>query len=78
MRLLVGRYNRSGYAPPWLYVAFCIGFGAMAVWALTQADWITAGIATAMVPLTLAGSRVMRRLGVALRASRQQHEEDVQ
>lgn len=76
MRLIAGRYNRSGYAPTWFYAAICIGFAAMTVWALIQADWIVAGIAAGMVPLTFAGGRLMRRLGEAARASRQQHEED--
>jgi hypothetical protein len=69
MHLLVGRYNRSGYGPPWFYGAISGGFGAMAIWAFLRTDWIVGALALVMVPVTVAGSRLMRRLAEASRAS---------
>lgn len=70
MHLLVGRYSRSGYGPPWFYGAICIGFGAMAIWAFLQTDWIVGALALVMVPITIAGSRLIRRLAEGSRASK--------
>jgi hypothetical protein len=72
MNLLLRRYTRSGYAPPWFYAAATIGFAAMAVWAIAQADWIVAAIATAMIPATFFGARVMRQLRDSAAASRRE------
>ncbi|MDP9237252.1 MAG: hypothetical protein M3P30_07640 [Chloroflexota bacterium] len=69
MHVLVGRHNRSGYASPWFYGAICTGFGAMAIWAFLQTDWLVGAVAVCMMPLTIAGSRLMRRLAEAARAS---------
>jgi hypothetical protein len=70
MHLLWKRYSRSGYAPPWFYIAVGAGFAALAVWALVQRDWLVAAIALAMIAVTVGGSRIMRRLGEASAASR--------
>ena len=70
MHLIRRRYSRSGYAPPWFYVLMCSGFVALAIWAATQGDWIVAAIALAMIPVTIGGSRIMRRLNVASAESR--------
>lgn len=70
MQFIWKRYSRSGYAPPLFYVAIALGFVALAVWALVQTNWIVAALAIAMVPVTIAGSRVMQRLSVAEAASR--------
>lgn len=70
MHLIARRYSRSGYAPTWFYGALCIGFAAMAVWALAQRDWLVGAIAIAMLPVTLAGSRMLRRLSESARAER--------
>jgi len=75
MHLIARRYSRSGYAPTWFYAALCIGFAAMAVWALAQRDWLVAAIAIAMVPVTIAGSRVLRRLSESARAARSAKEQ---
>src|SRR3954467_10917540 len=65
MNLLFRRYTRSGYAPPWFYAIAVVAFAGLAVWALVQMDWIVAALGLAMVPVTIAGARVMRRLTVA-------------
>jgi hypothetical protein len=70
VHLIARRYSRSGYAPAWFYAVLCIGFAAMAVWALAQRDWLVGAIAIAMVPVTIAGSRVLRRLSESARAER--------
>ncbi len=70
MHLLVRRYNRSGYAASWFYAAIGVGFGALAILALAHQDWLAASAAIAMVPITIAGARLMRRLKGAARASR--------
>ena len=75
MHLIARRYSRSGYAPTWFYAALCIGFAAMAVWALAQHDWLVGAVAIAMVPVTLAGSRVLRRLSESARAARREMEQ---
>lgn len=69
MHLLWRRYSRSGYAPIWFYALMAIGFGALAVWAIVERDWIVLAIAIVMVPVTIGGSRIMRALGDAERAS---------
>ncbi len=70
MYFLWKRYSRAGYAPPAFYIAIAIGFVALAVWAMTQRDWLVAAIALAMIAVTAAGARFMRRLSVAAAASR--------
>lgn len=69
MHLLWKRYTRSGSAPPWFYWLIGSGFVALAIWALAQSDWIVAAIAAVMVPVTIAGSVLMRRLREASAAS---------
>ena len=70
MHLLWKRYARSGYAPSLLYVIIAAAFAALGVWAITERDWLVTAIAVAMVAVTLAGSRIMRRLSEATAASR--------
>jgi hypothetical protein len=72
VNLLFRRYMRSGYAPPWFYIAAVIGFAAMAIWGVVQADWIVAAIAVAMIPATFAGARIMRQLRESAAASRRE------
>ncbi|MHB8378055.1 MAG: hypothetical protein ACYDEB_14045 [Dehalococcoidia bacterium] len=74
MHLLWKRYTRSGFAPPWFYAAMAAGFLALAVWGGLQANWPVMGIALVMVPVTLAGARVMQRLSAAAEASRREIE----
>lgn len=62
MHLLYRRYSRSGAAPPAFYAVAALGFVALAVWGAVTRDWPIVGIAIAMVLVTAAGSRVMRRL----------------
>ena len=72
MFFLWKRYSRSGYAPPLFYVIMAIGFVALAVWAITQRDWLVAAIALAMLIVTASGARIMRRMSnVASPASTQ-------
>jgi len=75
MHLLWKRYTRSGYAPPWFYVLMTLGFVALAVWGAMRADWTVMGIALVMIPVTVGGSRVMKRLAVAADASRREVEQ---
>jgi hypothetical protein len=70
MHLLWKRYSRSGYAPPWFYVLMALGFIALAVWGAVRADWVVMGVALVMIPLTIGGSRVMKRLSAAADISR--------
>ena len=70
MYFLWKRYGRSGYAPPAFYVLIAIGFGALAIWAITQRDWLVAVIALAMIAVTAVGARIMRRLSIGATASR--------
>jgi hypothetical protein len=65
MHLLYRRYTRSAAAPMAFYVAFAIGFVALAVFALVRADWLIAAIAIVMIGVTAAGARFMRRVGAA-------------
>ncbi len=65
MHLLWKRYARSGYAPPWFYALMVVGFAALLVWAIATQDWLVAALALVMVPVTVAGSRLMRRMGAA-------------
>jgi D-serine deaminase-like pyridoxal phosphate-dependent protein len=69
MHLIWKRYTRSGYAPPWFYWLIGAGFLALTVWALSQRDWLVAAIAAVMIPVTIAGSVLMRRLREASAAS---------
>jgi hypothetical protein len=72
MQFVWRRYSRSGYAPPLFYVVIALGFVALAVYGAVQGDWLVMALAVVMVPVTYAGSRVMRRLGEAETASRRQ------
>ena len=76
MHLLWRRYARSGYAPVWFYALMAAGFVGLAVWAIIGRDWLIAGIAAAMVAVTIAGSRVMRRFSDAAAASERYARED--
>lgn len=69
MHLLWRRYSRSGYAPPWFYALIASGFVSLTVWAVTQRDWLVAAVAVVMIAVTIAGSRLMRRLNEATAAS---------
>jgi hypothetical protein len=62
MHLLYRRYARSGTAPLAFYAAFAVGFVALAVFAIVRGDWLVAAIASAMVVVTAAGARMMRRV----------------
>jgi len=42
----------------------------MAIWAFLQTDWIVGALALVMVPITIAGSRLIRRLAEGSRASK--------
>jgi hypothetical protein len=72
MHILWRRYTRSSYAPPWSYWVMAAGFVALAVWSAIQQDWVVLGVALAMVPVTFAGARVMRRLAASEEISRQE------
>jgi hypothetical protein len=69
VHLIWKRYSRSGYAPQAFYAVMALAFLALAVWALVRAEWLIAAGAIAMIAVTAGGSRVMRRLGDAARAS---------
>jgi hypothetical protein len=69
MHLIWKRYTRSGSAPTWFYALIGSGFVALAIWGLAQRDWIVAAIAAVMVPVTIGGSVLMRRLREASVAS---------
>ncbi len=75
MQFLWRRYARSGYAPPWFYVLVAIGFFALAIWGAIQSDWPIMAIAIVMIPVTIAGSRLMQRLNIAAAASRRELDE---
>jgi len=70
MHLLWKRYSRSGYAPPWFYALLSAGFIALAAWALVTGDWLVAAIAIVMLPITVGGAMLMKRLSEASEASR--------
>lgn len=76
MQFLWRRYARSGYAPPWFYALIALGFVVLATWGAFKRDWTTMAIALVMVGVTVAGSRVMRRLSAAVEASRRRVEAD--
>jgi hypothetical protein len=69
MHLLWKRYSRSGYAPPWFYLLMAAGFIALAAWAAVQRDWLVMTLAVAMIVVTAAGGRFMRRMSEARAAS---------
>lgn len=73
MYLLWRRWSRSGYAPPLFYYALAAGFAALAAWAAVRGDWLVVIIAALMLAVAVAGSRVMRRLAEAARASDAAH-----
>jgi uncharacterized membrane protein len=77
MHLLLGRYNRSGYASRWFYVALAAAFGALAIWAGVRGDWLVATIALVACAGTLAVERVAARLRKALAESRRRFEGDL-
>ena len=60
MHLIWKRYSRSGAAPAWYYIAMALGFGAFAVWAIVQRDWLVMALALAMIGVTTIGARIMR------------------
>lgn len=70
MHLIWRRYSRSGYAPPAFYIVMAIGFIALAIFSGMRGSWLIAVIAMVMAVVTLAGSRVMRRLTDADGAAR--------
>lgn len=70
MHLLWKRYSRSGHAPAWFYGLVGAGFVALAAWAVVRGDWLVAAIAAVMLPVTVGGTRLMRRLSEASEASR--------
>jgi hypothetical protein len=72
MQFLWRRYARSGYAPPWFYIVLTLGFLGLAVWSGVRGDWPIMAIALVMIPVTIGGSRIMRRLNVAADASRRE------
>ncbi len=74
MQFLWQRYARSGYAPWWFYAAIGMGFAALGAWAAVRGDWVVLAAALIMVPVTVAGARVMRRLHEAAEASRERVE----
>lgn len=74
MHLIWKRYTRAGYAPPWFYVLMTLGFVALAVWGAVRADWVVMAVALVMIPITIGGSRAMKRLAAAADASRQEIE----
>ncbi len=65
MHLIWRRYSRSGAAPLWFYAAMALGFGALAVWAIVQRDWLVMALALAMIGVTTAGARIMRSVRAA-------------
>ena len=69
MQFLWKRYTRSGYASPWFYALLGSAFVSLTVLAIVRRDWLIAVLAFVMVLVTVAGSRVMRRLGEAAQAS---------
>jgi hypothetical protein len=73
VHLLWKRYSSSGYAPQAFYVIAALAFTALAVWALVRGDWLVAAAAGAMAAVTVAGSRVMRRLAEAARTSEERY-----
>jgi hypothetical protein len=70
MHLIWRRYASAGYAPPLFYMVMALGFAALAVFSGLRGSWMIMAIALLMVAVTLAGSRVMPRLGRAADASR--------
>lgn len=70
MHLLWRRYARAGYAPTWFYGAVAGAFAGLIVWAIVEGNWLVAALAAAMVIVTLAGARLMRRMGSSLAESR--------
>jgi hypothetical protein len=69
VHLLWKRYSRSGHAPQLFYLVMAAAFLALAVWALVRTEWLIAAGAIVMIAVTAGGSRIMRRLGDAARAS---------
>jgi len=71
VHLLWKRYSRSGYAAPWFYALMALAFAGLIALAIVMQDWLVAAVALTMVPVTAAGSRMMRRLNEAERESRE-------
>lgn len=69
MHLLWRRWSRSGSAAPWFSYAMAVAFVALAIGAAAQGAWLVFALALAMAPTALAGSRAMRRIAGAARAS---------
>ena len=69
MHLLWKRYSRSGTAPAWFYAAIAGAFAGLIVWGIVASNWLVAALAAAMVLVTLAGAKLLRRAGESLEAS---------
>ena len=76
MHLIWRRYSRSGYAPPAFYIVMALGFIALAVFSGMRGGWLITAVALVMAGVTLAGSRVMRRLADADASKRAPAEEE--
>lgn len=76
MHLIWRRYSRSGYAPPAFYFVMVLGFIALAIFSGVRGQWLIMAVALAMAGVTLAGSRVMRRLADADASKRARAEEE--
>jgi uncharacterized membrane protein len=76
VHLIWRRYSRSGYAPPAFYIVMALGFMALAIFSGMRGNWLITAIAVVMAGVTLAGSRVMRRLSDADASKRRRAEED--
>ncbi len=72
MQFIWRRYAKSGYGPPWFSVVMAAAFSCLTAWAIVERDWLTAGIASAMVFVAAAGVPLVRRLRASLEASDQE------
>lgn len=70
MSLMLRRYAKStGYARPWLYALFAVGFAALAVWAAIEQQWLVLVVAVVMSVVSIVAVPVTRRLARGLAAS---------
>jgi hypothetical protein len=67
MQMLYRRYTRSGRAGSWFYALIGSGFVSLAVIAGVRGEWLAMAIAIVMVAVTLAASRLLRRVDADLR-----------
>ena len=72
MQFVWRRYAKSGYGPPWFSVVMAIAFAGLTVSAIVARDWLTAGIAAAMVVVAAAGVPLIRRLRKGLEAAEEE------